>query len=101
MSLAIQMARLFRWSVLGLAFVILATASEDHVVLVSHALREARFAPEPAILERDIVINGEAHAVVGVLPKGGPFDRAATCRGPVVLSNEDVPRLPACHQDLP
>jgi hypothetical protein len=50
---------------------------KDHVVLVSHALWEGRFGSDPAILERSIVLNGEAHTVVGVLPKGGPFDRAA------------------------
>ena len=50
---------------------------KDHVVLVSHALWEGRFGSDPAILERSIVLNGEGHTVVGVLPKGGPFDRAA------------------------
>jgi hypothetical protein len=50
---------------------------KDHVVLVSHALWEGRFSSDPAILERSIMLNGEAHTVVGVLPKGGPFDRAA------------------------
>ena len=29
------------------------------------------------MLGRNIVLNGEPHAVIGVLPKGGPFDRAA------------------------
>jgi len=50
---------------------------KDHVVLVSHALWEGRFSSDPAILERSIMLNGEANTVVGVLPKGGPFDRAA------------------------
>ena len=52
-------------------------SGKDHVVLISHALWESRFGSDPAILERNLVINGEAHTVVGVLPKGGPFDRAA------------------------
>ena len=50
---------------------------KDRVVLLSHALWESRFGANPAILEQDIVLNGEAHTVIGVLPKDGPFDRAA------------------------
>ena len=49
----------------------------DHVVLLSHALWESRFGADPAMLGRDISLNGEAHTVIGVLEKGGPFDRAA------------------------
>src|SRR4051794_25555896 len=50
---------------------------KDHVVLLSHALWEGRFGSDPAILRRKVVLNGETYAVIGVLPKGGPFDRAA------------------------
>jgi predicted permease len=49
----------------------------DRVVLLSHALWESRFGSDAAMLGRDILLNGEAHTVIGVLPKGGPFDRAA------------------------
>jgi predicted permease len=50
---------------------------KDRVVLLGHALWEGRFGSDPAILGRQILLNGEAHTVIGVLPKGGPFDRAA------------------------
>jgi putative ABC transport system permease protein len=50
---------------------------KDRVVLLSHALWESRFGSDPAMLGRTILLNGEPHTVVGVLPKGGPFDRAA------------------------
>ena len=49
---------------------------KDRVVLLSHVLWESRFGSDPAMLGRDIVLNGEAYTVIGVLPKG-PFDRAA------------------------
>jgi putative ABC transport system permease protein len=49
----------------------------DRVVLLSHVLWESRFGSDPAMLGRDILLNGEAHTVIGVLQKGGPFDRAA------------------------
>ena len=49
----------------------------DRVVLLNHVLWEGRFSADPAMLGRAIVLNGVPHTVVGVLPKGGPFDRAA------------------------
>jgi putative ABC transport system permease protein len=49
----------------------------DRVVLLSHALWESRFGSDPAVVGRDILLNGELNTVVGVLEKGGPFDRAA------------------------
>jgi putative ABC transport system permease protein len=50
---------------------------KDRVVLLSHALWETQFGADPAILGRDIRLDGEPYTVVGVLPKGGPFDRAS------------------------
>ena len=44
----------------------------DRVVLLSHVLWESRFGSDPAILGRNILLNGEAYTVIGVLPKGGP-----------------------------
>ncbi len=49
----------------------------DRVVLLSHALWDSRFGSDPAMLGRDILLNDEAYTVIGVLEKGGPFDRAA------------------------
>ena len=46
-------------------------------MLLSHVLWESRFGSDPAILGRNILLSGEPHTVVGVLQKGGPFDRAA------------------------
>jgi putative ABC transport system permease protein len=50
---------------------------KDRVVLLSHVLWESRFRSDPGMLGREILLNGEAHIVIGVLQKGGPFDRAA------------------------
>jgi MacB-like periplasmic core domain len=47
----------------------------DRVVLLSHVLWESRFGSDPAMVGRKILLDGEAHIVIGVLPKG-PFDRA-------------------------
>jgi len=50
---------------------------KDRVVLLSHALWESRFGADSSLLGRDIRLDGEPYTVVGVLPKGGPFDRAS------------------------
>jgi putative ABC transport system permease protein len=48
----------------------------DRVVLLSHVLWESRFASDPAVVGRQIVLDGEPYTIVGVLPNG-PFDRTA------------------------
>jgi putative ABC transport system permease protein len=50
---------------------------KNRVVLLSHVLWENRFGSDPAILGRHVSLDGEAYTVIGVLQKGGPFDRAA------------------------
>jgi putative ABC transport system permease protein len=49
----------------------------DRVVVLSHRLWETRFGAAPDVLEHNVVLDGEAYTVIGVLPEGGPFDRAA------------------------
>lgn len=39
---------------------------KDRVVLLSHVLWQGRFGADPAILGRDISLNGEPHTVIGV-----------------------------------
>jgi putative ABC transport system permease protein len=64
----------------------------DRVVLLSHALWESRFGSDPAVLGRDIVLNGEAYTVIGVLPTG-PFDRAvAQIWQPLAFRPENMTR---------
>ena len=66
---------------------------KDHVVLLSHALWESRFGADSSLLGRDIRLDGEPYTVVGVLPKGGPFDRAsAQLWAPLALRPSDSKR---------
>jgi len=44
------------------------------VIVLSNAAWRARFAGDPTILNRLLILDGEPHRVVGVLP-AGPFDR--------------------------
>ena len=48
---------------------------KDHVVVLSHALWQTQFGADPAIVGHTILLDGEKHTVVGVLPKGTPFER--------------------------
>src|SRR5688572_15232567 len=50
---------------------------KDCVVLLNHVLWESRFGSDPGMLGRAILLNGEPHIIIGVLPEGSPFDRAA------------------------
>lgn len=65
----------------------------DHVVLLSHSVWAQRFGADPAILERNIDLNGELYAVVGVLPEDGPFARtAAQVWAPLSFRASDLTR---------
>ena len=48
---------------------------KDHVVVLSHALWQTQFGADPAIVGHTILLEGEKHTVIGVLPKGTPFER--------------------------
>jgi putative ABC transport system permease protein len=50
----------------------------NHVVVLSHALWVSQFGADPAIVDQTILLDREPHVVVGVLPAGSAFDRAAS-----------------------
>ncbi len=47
----------------------------EHVVVLSHALWQSQFGGDPALVGQSIELDGEKFEVVGVLPRGSPFDR--------------------------
>jgi putative ABC transport system permease protein len=62
------------------------------VVVLSHRVWQSRFASDPDILTRDIVLDGEPHRVVGVLPAGS-FDREeASFYKPLVFAPDQMTR---------
>jgi putative ABC transport system permease protein len=50
-------------------------AGQDHVAVISDPLWKSQFGADPAVIGRTILLDGEPHTVVGVLPKGSAFDR--------------------------
>ena len=44
------------------------------VVVLSHAFWRTQFGGDPGVLKRDLVLDGEPHRIIGVLPAGS-FDR--------------------------
>ena len=64
----------------------------SRVVVLSHAAWQGRFAGDPAILNRDILLDGEPHQVIGILPAGS-FDRdAASFWKPITFAPEQRTR---------
>lgn len=47
----------------------------DRVAILSHSLWRRRFASDPEILGRKILLGGDPHEVIGVLPEGLPLPR--------------------------
>ena len=65
----------------------------DRVVVISHRLWATRFGSSPDALGRSLRLDGEPHTVIGILPEGGPFDRAvAQIWKPLALSPGDTSR---------
>jgi putative ABC transport system permease protein len=54
------------------------------VVVLSHALWRERFSQDAAIVGQALVLNGQAHTVVGVMPKGFAYPHGAQLWMPLV-----------------
>jgi putative ABC transport system permease protein len=52
-------------------------AGSARVVVLSHALWQRRYGSDPALVGRDIAINGQPYTVVGIMPPGYSPDRYA------------------------
>jgi putative ABC transport system permease protein len=53
-------------------------AGKNHVVVLNHTLWESRFGADPAVIGSSILLDGEPYTIVGVLAKGGVYDRTPT-----------------------
>ncbi len=60
----------------------------DHEVVLSHRLWLERFGGDPAVVDRSVNLDGAAYTVVGVMPPGFAFPRAAEMPGSFTLPRE-------------
>jgi predicted permease len=64
----------------------------DPVVVLSHAFWQTQLASDPDVLKRDLVLDGEKHRIIGVLPAGS-FDRAeAVFWKPMIFAPDQMNR---------
>ena len=62
------------------------------VVVLSHAFWKSRFASDPGILNRELVLDGESNGIIGVMPEG-VFDRGtAKYWKPLIFAPEQMTR---------
>jgi putative ABC transport system permease protein len=50
---------------------------KHQVAIISHSLWESQFGSDPGVVNRVIQLDGQPHTIIGVLPEGSAFDRAA------------------------
>jgi len=67
------------------------------VVLLSDQAFRQRYASDPAIVGRDLVLNGRSRRVLGVLPEGFAFDGAHELFVPFELTDEQLLRQRGAH----
>ena len=63
---------------------------DDRVIVLSHAAWQIEFGGDPNILTRDLILDGRAYRVIGVLPAGS-FDREPTRSGPNEIADFWMP----------
>ncbi len=52
--------------------------NDAHTVVLSHRLWQARFSADPALVGRNITLDGQSYTVVGIMPPAFQFPYAAT-----------------------
>ena len=68
-------------------------AGKDKVAVLSHVLWQTQFGGEAGLVGRTIQLDGEPHTVIGILPKGSPFDRGfARIWRPLVFKPDNMTR---------
>src|SRR5215468_3277844 len=63
----------------------------DRVVILSHGLWRRRFADDPSVIGRSVMLDGQSHTVVGVAPPGFQFpDDETELWKPIAFSAEQL-----------
>src|SRR5262245_7861325 len=62
------------------------------VVMLSHGIWQRRYAGDPSIVGRSLIVNGTPHVVAGVMPPNFQFPQVAQLWVPVVPIEHAAPR---------
>ena len=63
----------------------------NKVVMLSHSLWQSRYGGDPQIINRDIILNGAKHTVVGVMPASFQFmEKEVRLWVPIAFEPEDM-----------
>jgi putative ABC transport system permease protein len=65
---------------------------QDHVIVLSHALWLRRFGGNRGVVGMSLVLDGEPHTVIGVLPAGFAFPDDAELWRPLAMTASDANR---------
>ena len=71
------------------------TFGRHHVVILSDALWRRRFDGDPAIVGRRVIVDGEPHQVVGVMPPRFNFPDGCEIWAPIAFDPKTAPRRDA------
>ncbi len=64
-------------------------ARGERSVMLSHRLWQSRYAANPSILGRTVLIDGEPHTVVGIMPAGAGYPRTADLWRPLTEKEKE------------
>lgn len=66
---------------------------KDQVVILSHRIWESRFATDPALVGRKIILDNRPYTVIGILPANTRFDRGwQDIWTPLAFQSQDMTR---------
>jgi predicted permease len=65
---------------------------KDNVLLVSRGLWERRFGSDPALVGKNVMLNGRSYQVVGIMPREFQFYRPADVWSPLAFPPEEAQR---------
>jgi len=74
---------------------------QDQVTILSHALWQKRFAGDPSIVNKTIILNGRATEVIGVMGEGVSFPQAADLWLPMNLDADPADKTRFSHMLRP
>ncbi len=50
-------------------------SGKNKVAVISYSLWQGQFAGDPAVVGRSVLLDNEPHTIIGILPRGSPFER--------------------------